>query len=72
MKCYHKECNNKSLKYIGLCLKCNNNYCHTHRYPEIHFCIKLNEILNNEREILKNKLYKESVKDKHKKLINGF
>ena len=34
------------------CLKCDRNYCMTHRYAESHNCPSLNNIRNNNRHML--------------------
>jgi len=42
-KQFHKNCSKPSCKISGIsnintCLKCGNNYCLDHRFPELHHC----------------------------------
>ena len=44
---------------IGNCKWCNLHFCNTHRLPESHCCIQLNDCKNSAFNINQNKLEKE-------------
>lgn len=62
-KCENHRCKYKVMKFIGTCKDCDKIFCHLHRYPEAHLCVKLR--LRNELEIqrLSIRLINESTKE---------
>ena len=40
-RCNLEECNSRVSQAIGYCKFCENNFCLTHRLPELHECSKL-------------------------------
>lgn len=62
--CDFNNCKLKPVKLIGLCKFCKNNYCHNHRLSETHLCVKLNENILKEKEILSIKLINEAMPSK--------
>ena len=59
--CKYTNCKYKTMKLIGGCKGCEKYYCHLHRYPEAHSCIKLLEIKLNQKQTLVSKLMNESI-----------
>lgn len=59
--CKYLECKNKAMKLIGGCKSCEKYYCHVHRYPETHNCIKLLEIKLNQKQTLVSKLMNDAI-----------
>ncbi len=42
----------KKTGLLGFNCKCNGNFCNSHRFPDQHNCIMINEIIKNDKEIL--------------------
>jgi predicted nucleic acid binding AN1-type Zn finger protein len=61
-KCEDYTCKYKVMKFIGQCKGCEKVFCHLHRYPESHFCIKLKEKQQIELKRLSDKLFDEATK----------
>ena len=59
-KCESHSCKYKVMKFIGKCNSCEKVFCHIHRYPEMHFCIKLREKQKIDLQRLSDKLHKEA------------
>lgn len=59
-KCESYSCKYKVMKFIGECKGCEKVFCHIHRYPEVHFCVKLKEKQKIDLQRLSDRLYKEA------------
>jgi len=62
-------CKQNCIKYtsiIGNCSYCKNHFCLLHRLPEDHVCDKLQEAIENQKQVLFKKLKKETKKNNFK------
>ena len=58
-RCSFGDCKKRTAKIIGDCKYCDQKFCSMHRLPELHLCCKMNDVKNNSRQILENKLNNE-------------
>ena len=60
-RCALDGCNKPQSIIVGNCKWCNLHFCNTHRLPESHCCIQLNDCKNSAFNINQNKLEKEKI-----------
>ena len=64
-RCQFPQCPKKYTLIVGDCKHCQSKFCMKHRYPQAHQCEKIEEVMNKERKILKDRLMNDKcVQDK--------